>query len=75
VDAGVDARKRTTPAATRSGSQSLGTTSPTETANAAAEAEWPEGNEVVDGIRARYAARSMRPSQRRTCSARGGRLT
>ena len=50
MDAGIDPRNPTTAAAARSGSLSPGITSPTEMANAAADAEWPEGNEVVDGI-------------------------
>ena len=36
--------------AARNGRLSLGNTSPTEIANAPADAEWPEGNEVDDGI-------------------------
>jgi len=40
----------TTDAAARSGQRSSGTARLTATQNAAADAEWPEGNEADDGI-------------------------
>jgi hypothetical protein len=41
VHAGVDAREPHDAAAARNGTRSCGMTSPTATANAAADAEWP----------------------------------
>ena len=50
MDTAVDAREGYDPVAARNGRLSLGNTSLTEIANAPADAEWPEGNEVDDGI-------------------------
>jgi len=55
-------------AAALSGTLSPGNTRPTETANAAADAAWPEGNEVDDGIRTHRLSGTpsrVRPGRRR----------